>query len=169
MTFKQIPQNVYKAKLDVPTSDDFSKEQVSYLERIVKATEGAIEGVYREARRVLTPDNNPVRQVINVNGKSGSFRADVGISQIGGGVPLVVFADALGGAATITALDNAYLFTMVYVINGDAANTITIQNNSEILTGTGADVVLSQHEVISLIQVNNAPLWLQATANVTNS
>lgn len=169
MAFEKIPQQVYTAKIVRPPAGLFEDEQRAFLINLIKDIEDLIQNVYVEARRAATTDGNPQRNVVNLNGASGSISVDLKQSQLSHGIPVLVFADALGGNVTITNFSNSYNWTMVWVINEDSSNTITIQENSNILLDTGADTVLNQHDMISLVQVNNAPLWLQGSSHITNA
>lgn len=169
MAFEKISPQVLNVRVAEPPKGVFDEKQTAYLTNLVRDLERALANVYVEARRAATTDGNPTRNVVNLNGKSGSLAVDLKQSQLSHGVPVLVFADALAGNVTITTFNNSYNWTMVWVINEDPTNTITIQENSNILLDTGADEVLGQHDMISLVQVNNTPLWLQGSAHITNS
>lgn len=169
MAFQKKPENKFTAKLEIPNPNDFEDNQIRYLQQLIRSVEKGFESVYREARRVLSTDENPARPLISLDGKTGNVNVDLGISQFSHGVPVLVLAESLSGNVTLTGFDNAYPYTLVYIVNRDASNTVTVQENAECLLDTGADITLNQNDVVSLIQINNAPLWLQASSAITNS
>lgn len=168
MAFSRKPAQSFPVRLTTPTGDTFEAVPKRYMENLLKEIEGVFARLYGESRRVYAVDDNPARNIHLLDGKSGSISVDLGVSQYAHGTPVFIIANSLGGALTITSIDNAYQWTLVYIINLDASNDITISNGANILTETGANLTVSQNDIVSFTQVNNTPLWLQASTLVTN-
>lgn len=169
MAFTKKPEPVFITKLEIPDRRAFHGFQLNYLYQLIRSIEQGFGSCFRESRRVLSPDGNPARILLSLNGKSGSFRVDLGVSQFALGSSVLILAESLTGNATITGIDNAYPYTSVFVVNRDGSNTLTVQHNSEILTDSGADITLNQNDVVSFMQINNGPLWLQTSTVITNA
>jgi len=168
MAFSKKDAQVFPTRLTQPIEGTFEEVENRYMENLLRELEGQFSRLYTEARRVYSGDDNPIRNVHYLDGKSGSIVVDLGSSQFSAGVPVFIVATALGGALTITSIDNCYNWTMVTLINLDTTYDITISNGTNIKTETGANLTVSQNDVVSFTQVNNTPLWLQTSTLITN-
>lgn len=167
MAFSKIPQKKINARLTNPPPGLFDADQRRYLEAFVRDTSRELESVYREARKPSTTDQNPQREVISLDGKSGSVRVDLKQSQHSSGVPVFVYASSLNGNVSLAGFDNAYNWTIVHVINRDATNNIIVEQNAEI--SIAATVSLGKNGTIQLTQVEYAPVWIQCGAYVSSA
>jgi len=168
VAFEKIDRKEFTAKLPTVPPKLFDDNQSRYLEAFLKDLERSLERVYAEARRPATADGNPHREAVNLNGKSGNIRVDLKYSQLSLGAPVLIWADSLGGDVVIQGLDNAYVWTMVIVVNLDGANSVTVENNAEQELDSGTDKVLTQYDTISLVQVTNEPRWAQLSTLQAN-
>lgn len=168
MPFTRIKPEQFTSKITLPDSLAFTSEQVEYIRKIVLDIEKQIEKCYRESRRVAAHDGNPQREVVNLDGASGTVRVDLVNSQLSHGIPVLVYAASLNGDVSIEGFDNAFNWTMVHVVNRDTTgNVIKIPQNAEV--SVAATVSLGNNGSAGLIQVENAPVWVLTDQYVSSA
>jgi hypothetical protein len=167
MAFTKIPPRVLSLNLSLPQGSVFDSEQEDYLKRLLLDIEKALEEVYEEGQKVASSDQNPQREVIDLDGKTGSLRIDLGLSQLSQGVPVAIYASSLGGTVSIAGFDNAYNWTMVHIVNRDPTNDIIVEQNAEI--SIAATTSLGENGAMTLMQVENAPVWVEINSYVSSA